>query len=87
MRRPYYRRPAKLNRLQQALEDNGSMRVVDLARAVGTHQGHISRVVNGQAAASRELAEAMADVLGIDPADVMWPNGRATKSETAMRDE
>ena len=49
------------------------MKVADLAALVGIDQGQMSRIENGkQMPRSRARAEKIAEVLGIDPMDVVF---------------
>lgn len=68
------------NAVQSALAKRG-MSITAFARQAGITRPFASRVVNGTATVSKGMAEDIGELLGIDPAHVMWPNGYGRQRE------
>lgn len=73
------------NSIQVAL-DRHDIGIAQLARMAGVTGSFASRIVNGVSVPSRDVAERIGDLLGIDPAQVMWPYGREKLARALHRD-
>lgn len=61
--------------LKEYVEREG-MSQRELARKIGVSEGLVSLILSGQRKIGKKAARAVADLLGIDVADVLYPSSR-----------
>ena len=71
--------------LQRSIVER-QLSISKLARQAGMTQPYLWRLVHGYYEPKRSTAERLGALLGLDPADVMWPCGRGVRHETQKED-